>query len=40
MDEIGTGFVHTAPAHGLEDYEACRDYDFDNSSLTKQMENF
>ena len=19
-DEIGTGFVHTAPAHGLEDY--------------------
>ena len=34
-DEIGTGFVHTAPAHGLEDYEACRDYDFDNSSLVQ-----
>ena len=34
-EEIGTGFVHTAPAHGLEDYEACRDYDFDNSSLVQ-----
>ena len=39
-DEIGTGFVHTAPAHGLEDYEACRDYDFDNSSLVQSDGKF
>ena len=32
-DEIGTGFVHTAPAHGLEDYDACKGHDFDTSSL-------
>lgn len=22
--ESGTGLVHTAPGHGMEDYEACR----------------
>jgi isoleucyl-tRNA synthetase len=25
--EAGTGCVHTAPGHGLEDYEVCRKYD-------------
>ena len=30
--EMGTGFVHTAPAHGLEDYEACKDLGFDLTS--------
>ena len=34
-DEIGTGLVHTAPAHGLEDYEACKNYNFDSSSLVQ-----
>ncbi|MDA9636863.1 isoleucine--tRNA ligase [SAR86 cluster bacterium] len=30
--EMGTGFVHTAPAHGLEDYDACRGMDIDFTS--------
>ena len=34
-DEMGTGLVHTAPAHGLEDYEACKNYNFDSSSLVQ-----
>ena len=25
--EAGTGCVHTAPGHGVEDYEVCRNYD-------------
>ncbi len=33
--EMGTGFVHTAPAHGLEDYEACKDLGFDLTSPVK-----
>ena len=27
--EMGTGFVHTAPAHGLEDYDACKELEID-----------
>ena len=30
--EMGTGFVHTAPAHGLEDYDACKGMDIDFTS--------
>ena len=31
-DEMGTGLVHTAPAHGLEDYHACLGMDIDFQS--------
>lgn len=27
--ETGTGCVHTAPGHGIEDYECCKNYNFD-----------
>ena len=27
--ESGTGCVHTAPGHGLEDFECCKNYNFD-----------
>ena len=30
--EMGTGFVHTAPAHGLEDYDACKELEIDLTS--------
>ena len=33
--EMGTGFVHTAPAHGLEDYEACKELEIDLTSPVK-----
>mgnify|MGYP005691055147 FL=1 len=33
--EMGTGFVHTAPAHGLEDYEVCKELEIDLTSPVK-----
>ncbi|MFL2743026.1 MAG: isoleucine--tRNA ligase [Gammaproteobacteria bacterium] len=33
--EMGTGFVHTAPAHGLEDYDACKELEIDLTSPVK-----
>ena len=27
--ESGTGCVHTAPGHGIEDYDCCKNYNFD-----------
>ncbi|MEH6402231.1 MAG: isoleucine--tRNA ligase [Sneathiella sp.] len=27
--DAGTGFVHTAPGHGMEDFEVCKDYNIE-----------
>jgi isoleucyl-tRNA synthetase len=36
-NDSGTGLVHTAPSHGFEDYEACRDKEFPIISLGKKV---
>ncbi len=37
--EAGTGVVHTAPGHGMEDYVICQQYDHQNS-LDRSNSNF
>lgn len=34
-NDSGTGLVHTAPAHGFDDYEICRKHNFKIVSLGK-----
>ncbi|RZO96046.1 MAG: isoleucine--tRNA ligase, partial [Gammaproteobacteria bacterium] len=38
--EVGTGIVHTAPGHGLEDYAAAKEYDLEILSPVKNNGTF
>ncbi|MDC3026945.1 isoleucine--tRNA ligase [Gammaproteobacteria bacterium] len=39
-DEMGTGLVHTAPAHGMDDYHACLGKDLDFRSPVDEKGEF
>ena len=39
-DEMGTGLVHTAPAHGIDDYHACLGKDLDFRSPVDEKGEF
>ncbi|WP_343183641.1 isoleucine--tRNA ligase [Buchnera aphidicola] len=38
--DIGTGIVHTAPAHGQEDYVACKKYNINPKNLIDEFGNY